>query len=281
MKEKSTINLQTFYPEILQIIKIKEEKGQITIRMKSKTHSEHCPKCGKESERYHAVYTRTVQDLPIYQKNVILKIKAYKYDCENEKCEVKSYSEKYDEFIGKCGRMTDRLENFIRTLALETNCEGAAAICKELGIRTSGDTIIRILRKMVDVPAVECGEVIGVDDFAYRKGKTYCTVICDGITKKPVDILEGRDGATLKEWLAKNKQVKKVTRDRAGAYAKAIRETLPEAMQIADRFHLQQNFSEAIKEALKREIPKKIVIPDMPTEVIDEEQIEQGEKKLK
>jgi transposase len=76
-----------------------------------------------------------------------------------------------------------------------------------------------------------------------------------------VEILFGRDGDTLREWLKRNKQVKKVTRDRAGAYAKAISDELPEAMQIADRFHLYQNLLKAVKEALKHELPNTIAIP--------------------
>ena len=262
MWEKSSIDLQSFYPDTLRIIKIKEETEQIKIIMKSSKHSHHCPKCGKEGVRYHAVYLRTVQDLPIFQKNVILEIAAYKYDCEDENCEVLSFAEYYDGFIGKSDRMTERLEKFIRTLALETNCEGAAVICKELGIRTSGDTIIRMLRELTTAPVSEYGETIGVDDFAYRKGQTYCTVICDGETHKPIEVLNGRDGVALKEWLRQNKQVKKVTRDRAGAYAKAISEALPGAMQIADRFHLHQNLLKAVKDALNGIIPNEIMVPN-------------------
>jgi transposase len=205
------------------------------------------------------------------QKNVKLNIRAYDYYCSNNDCEVVSFAESYGDFIGRSDRMTDRLENFIMTLALETNCEGAAAICKELGIRTSGDTIIRILRKLCEAPAVQCSEIIGVDDFAYRKGHTYCTVICDGETHKPIEILDGRDSETLKEWLKKNKHVKKVTRDRAGAYAKAISEALPEAMQIADRFHLHQNLLTAVKDALSSMVPNEILIPNkMPEPQQDE-----------
>lgn len=211
---------------------------------------------------YHGTYERTVQDLPIFQKRVLLNITAYEYYCANEACEATTFSEDYEGIIGRCGRMTSRLEDFIRMLALETNCEGAASICREMRIQVSGDTIIRMLRKLNDIPLPVCNDTVGVDDFAYRKGQTYCTVICDGTTHKPIEILDGRDGVILKEWLRKNKQIKKVTRDRAGAYAKAISDELPQAMQIADRFHLHQNLMKAVKEALKHELPNTIAIPN-------------------
>ena len=93
-----------------------------------------------------------------------------------------------------------------------------------------------------------------MDDFAYKKRHTYGTIIVDGETHKPVAILDGRNGETLKEWLKKNKQVKTVTRDRASAYAKAIEEIIPECMQIADRFHLHQNLMDAVNKILSREV---------------------------
>jgi len=103
-------------------------------------------------------------------------------------------------------------------------------------------------------------DIIGVDDWAYKKGSTYGTIIVDGRTHKPIDLLDGRDGKTLKEWLKKNQQVKIVTRDRASAYASAISEVLPNAMQIADRFHLHQNLLVAIKNVTAQEIPAKVKI---------------------
>ena len=214
--------------------------------------------------------------MPIFQKNVTLSITAYDYYCMDEVCDTKTCVEDYGQFIGRSGRMTDRLEDFIKMLALETNCEGAAAICKELGIRVSGDTIIRMLRKMTDRPSPKCGDAIGVDDFAYRKGHTYCTVICDIATHEPIDILDGRDGGALREWLRQNKQVKKVTRDRAGVYAKAISDVLPEAIQIADRFHLHQNLLKAVKEALKHELPNNIAIPSEQGTLVTE--LDSGKK---
>jgi len=261
----SAIKLQGFYPETLDIKNIRESGDQIEIEMKSRKHSAKCPGCGEEGDRYHAVYERRVQDLPILGKNVTLKIASYDYYCANANCEVRSYAEDYDEFIGRSARMTSRLESFIRILALETSCEGASYICGEMGIRVSGDTIIRMLRKLVGAPVAKSGETIGVDDFANAKGRTYCTVICDGETHKAIEVLEGRDSAGLSAWLSENKHVKKVTRDRAGAYAKAISETLPWAMQIADRFHLHQNLLEAVKDALNAAIPNEVLIPnEMP-----------------
>ncbi len=148
------------------------------------------------------------------------------------------------------------------TLALETSCEGAARICKEIGIKTSGDSIIRLLEKRFEQqPQPECGEIIGVDDFAFKKRHTYGTIVVDGNTHQPVAFLDGRDEKTLREWLKNNKYIKIVTRDRASAYAKAIAEELPDAMQIADRFHLHQNLLEAINKAMGREIPATIAIP--------------------
>jgi len=88
-----------------------------------------------------------VQDLPILGKNVMLQIKSYEYKCENPECDAVSTVEDFGDFLGYHGRKTERLEDFLCTLALETSCEGAARICKEIGIKTSGDSIIRILIK--------------------------------------------------------------------------------------------------------------------------------------
>ena len=117
MNELSGINLQTFYPDCLKITKMEETSKTITLHMKSKKHSHRCVRCGLEMYVYHATYERTVQDLPILNKNVLLKITAYDYFCANGSCRVKTFAESFGDFIGRSGRMTDRLENFIRLLA--------------------------------------------------------------------------------------------------------------------------------------------------------------------
>lgn len=161
--------------------------------------------------------------------------------------------------------MTNRLEDFACVLAIETSCEASARIMKSMNIKISGDTVIRLLLKRYSAQLIETsGSVIGIDDFAFKKRHTYGTIIVDGETHAPVAILEGRDGAALKDWLKQNKHVTAVTRDRASAYAKAVEEILPDCMQIADRFHLHQNLMEAVNKILGREVPATNGIPVTP-----------------
>ena len=208
------------------------------------------------------MYHRKVQDLPILGKRVQLEISSHEYECINDDCEVTSFAETFRGFLNTYSRMTERCADFICTLALETSCEGCARICRKLGIKVSGDTVIRLLLKRYDsFPVPEAGDVIGVDDFAYKKRHTYGTIIVDEKTHEPIILLDGRNGDTLREWLKHNKHIKVVTRDRASAYAKVIAEELPDALQVADRFHLHQNLLEAIKKALNHELPSTISIP--------------------
>ena len=262
-------DLSAFYPKYIRIDEQDIIDGRISITAKSLTRQAVCPACGESSENYHSTYKRKIEDLPLLGKNVFLKVTAYRYNCNNVNCEQKVFAEELEGFAGWFRRKTERLEDLIASIALNTSCEGCSRICKAMGIKISGDYVINLLKKRFDGQLLTCGEVIGVDDWAYRKGHTYGTIICDGETRKPVALLDGRDGISLKEWLLNNKHVKVVTRDRAGAYAKAIREALPEAIQVADRFHLFQNMMEAVKETLRAQIPEKIEIVGEPTENTD------------
>ena len=257
---QTEIELSTFYPELLKILKVVNRKNEIHIFIKSQTHTQTCPSCKQECNEYHSTYRRKIQDLPIFGKTVYIHVTAYRYYCHNSECKQTVFCETVDGFFGYKKRMTRRLEDFVIALALNTSCEGASRVCQILGITVSGDTLIRMIIKKANEMEPVKTDMIGVDDWAYKKGSTYGTVIVDGRTHKPIDLLDGRDGANLKEWLKQNKQVKIVTRDRASAYASAISEVLPEAVQIADRFHLHQNLLDAIKNVTAQKIPAKVKI---------------------
>jgi transposase len=281
LNNSTCLNLERFYPEDIEITGIIEMEKEINIIIKSTTHEQICPVCGAISHTYHSTYKRKIHDLPILGKSVYLNVTAYRYYCDNQECTQKIFCEELDGFTGRYRRMTLRLEDFVVTLALNTSCEGTSRICKQMGINVSGDTIIKILLRNIESVDNTCSEIIGVDDWAYKKGQTYGTIICDGKTHKPVELLDGRDGSMLKEWLLNNKHIKVVTRDRASAYAKVISEVLPNAMQIADRFHLHQNLLKAIKDALIREIPNKISLSEEAIDSQAEEAFQIFETKKK
>lgn len=274
---QSEIDLSNFYPASLKITKVINLEKEIRIFIKSQTHTHNCPSCNQVCTVYHSTYRRTIQDLPVLGKTVYLCLTAYRYYCHNSECKQKVFCETFDGFFGFYKRLTGRLEDFVIALALNTSCEGASRVCQLLGINISGDTLIRrVIKKASEMEPIKT-EIIGVDDWAYKKGSTYGTIIVDGRTHKPIDLLDGRDGESLKEWLRKNQQVKIVTRDRASAYASAISEVLPQAMQIADRFHLHQNLLVAIKNVTAQKIPEKVKIIQNPEQKVVEE--EKQEKK--
>ena len=194
--------MRLFYSEeIFDINDCSVNDTGVLIRLKSKKHDCECPNCHQISNHYHGTYKRSVQDLPILGKNTSVIITAHEYECQNAECPTKTIVERYDHFLGYYGRFTERCEDFIATLALETSCEGASRICRYLGIQVSGDTIIRILKKRFAQMGIEAaGSCIGIDDFSTKKGSTYCTVICNTDSHKPIAVLEGRDGSSLKEW---------------------------------------------------------------------------------
>ena len=261
----STLDLQSFYPSDLKIFSVDDTEDKIIIHIHSVSTSCTCHRCGALLYRHHGSHHRTVQDLPILGKQVILDMQIYDYECDSETCKPFAPTETFDGFLNYNSRMTNRLEDFACVLAIETSCESSARIMKSMNIKISGDTVIRLLLKRYSAqPAKTCGSVIGIDDFAFKKRHTYGTIIVDEETHEPVAVLDGRDGVTLKNWLKQNKHVTAVTRDRASAYAKAVEEILPDCMQIADRFHPHQNLMTAVNKILGREVPATNGIPVTP-----------------
>lgn len=269
MKKMDNTFVEKLYGNRFNVERISETDSEIDITLRSNSKVAVCPVCGKLSKRKHSTYGRKIMDTPLRNKKVKLDIKAYQFYCEEKNCECRVFSETLD-IAEKSRSRTKALDQFILAVACEFSSEGASRILKRLGVTVSNDTIDRIVARIeiVDNPEITA---IGVDDFAYRKGQTYCTAIYDLDTHKPIAILDGRTGKGLKEWLSGHKKVAIVARDRDCAYAKAISEILPDCVQVADKFHLMQNLLNAIKEIAKEELPKMIRIKG--GEIIDAEPI--------
>jgi transposase len=234
-------------------------KGYV-FELLSNSRSAKCPRCGTESLRAHSYQDRTVRDLPVFGESVTLLMSQQRYFCDNEECEVEIFTEG-SSFVGPHYHFTERCREYMLQVAALVNCESAAKILAYQGIRVSGDTLLNMLKAAGKRYRAEVGRKIGVDDWAYRKGQEYGTIICDLETHEIIDVLEGRDSETFKKWLLGHPDIEIVTRDRASAYASAVNNVLPEAVQIADRFHITKNLLEALNETMKTFMPEVVEVP--------------------
>jgi len=211
-----------------------------------------CPDCCQSSASVHSSYKRTLKDLPAWGFPTFLILRVRKFFCQNDHCQRGIFAERFPSITKPYRRRTSRLETKIQRVALDIGGEGGARLLQVLGTPCSADTLLRITKKSLD-PIYPEPEVVGVDDFAFRKGRTYGTVIVNLERHKVIDLLPDRKAETLKTWLVDHPSIRIISRDRAGAYALGSREGAPQARQVADRFHLLKNVSDALVRIVKRE----------------------------
>lgn len=260
MKYSPSSDNSLLYGKNQFIYRTEETDDRVDIFLKSYVHSCKCPLCGAESSDLHATYERTLQDIPIRCKPTYVHVNIFKYNCVNAECSQKVFMEPLP-FASASQVRTDSLNALVLAMAMFMSNEGASSVLSLMGVTISNDTIQRLYDRIEfkDDPDVEA---VGIDDVATRKGQKYATVIYDLKDHHMIGLLDGRDGASLKEWLECHKKIRLVARDRASAYADAISEVLPECTQVADRFHLMRNLLDRMKDIFKSEIPSTIFIGD-------------------
>jgi transposase len=211
-----------------------------------------CPRCGAESKHVHSRYLRKIADLPWAGVPMILRFMARRFFCDNSDCGQSIFAEQLPALAAPRGRQTRRLNATLVDAGMECGGEPGQRLCSKMGIVISGDTILRRLRAMP--PAGDhVGNVIGVDDFAFRRGQRYGTIVVDHESGGVIDLLPDRTSTSLETWLtARTTTPVVVTRDRSGVYAKAITMAAPGAVQVADRWHLLANCREALVRLLDR-----------------------------
>ncbi|MEH2483647.1 SH3-like domain-containing protein [Nitrobacteraceae bacterium AZCC 2146] len=99
--------------------------------------------------------------------------------------------------------------------------------------------------------------VAGIDDWAFRKNHRYGTIVCDFERRRIVTLLPDREIATVRTWLSDHPEIRVVSRDRGGGYGEAVAKALPDAIQVADRWHLMENASAAFLNAVPRYVSLK------------------------
>ena len=225
---------------------------RIEVELRCTVGSASCPICQTLSYRVHSRYVRVVRDLPWGATPMVLRFTTRRFFCNNTNCPRCIFAEELPGLARRRARGTPRLHETLVHIGLECGGEPGRRLCDELGIQTSGDTILRRLRATPPTQG-HAGRVIGVDDFAFRRGQLYGTIVVDHESGDVIDLLPDRTSASLEAWLATRPSAPiVVTRDRSGVYVKAITAAAPEAVQVADRWHLLANCREALVRVLDR-----------------------------
>lgn len=210
-----------------------------------------CPLCAQLATRVHSRYQRTLTDLPAVGRTVHLRVQVRRFFCDNPACVRAIFAERLGAAIATYARRTARLTAQLQRLAFALGGEAGAPIVSDLGMPASASTLLRLQRR-ADLPTPPPPTIIGVDDFAFRKGQRYGTLIVDLERHCPIDVLPDREADTLAAWLKDQPQIEIISRDRASAYAEGAAAGAPQAIQVADRFHLLQNAGDALQRVLQQ-----------------------------
>jgi len=241
----------------LRLDRIEITAQAVTLCLRTTRPAVPCPRCAQPARQVHSRYTRHAHDLPIQGRPALLRLDARRFFCRNPDCPRRVFCEPIPHLLAKHARSTTRLTDTHRHLGLALGGEPGARLAAKLGMPTSPDTLLRRVKQgSPNAKPVPAPRVIGVDDWAVRKGHIYGTIIIDLERSEVIELLPGRDGTQLKTWLGEHPEIEVLSRDRWAAYAEAATEAAPQAKQVADRWHLLKNIREALERFLDRQAGK-------------------------
>ena len=242
-------------PHLIAFEKLTVSGLEMTIEAKTTRTVVHCPECQQPTQKVHSSYRRRPRDLTTAGLSVRLLLQTRKFFCENSDCSRAVFCERLPGCVEKYAHCTARLNQHLIWMGLALGGELGARLAGKLGYVVSASTLIQRVRNLASStknPASEI-KVLGVDDFALRRGCEYGTLLVDLEKHQAIDLLQGREAAPLIEWLRQHPTVTTISRDRAPAYQEGATIGAPQAEQIADRWHLTKNLTSAFEEVLHRQ----------------------------
>ena len=250
----------------LRVTEVREQNNQINIYAVSERTQGICPECGKRSTRVHSYYGRSPADFPMAAYPVRLHLRVKRFRCLAKDCSRATFVDDFPHVLEKNARRTIRVYQAQEDIAFALGGEAGRRLANKLHMPISGDTLLRMIRD-APTPYSEEPEVIGVDDWAKRRGRIYGTILVDLERHQVIDLLADRTAETLAEWLRSHPDVKIVARDRSLEYARGISKGASQAIQVADRWHLLVNLREALQRLLDRIRPElNALVPDANSE---------------
>ncbi len=240
-------------PEGLEVVSGDVTDQVITLTVVSTQQKPCCPLCGRSASRVHSHYRRQLTDMSCAGRRVRFLLHVRKFFCDEQSCVRKIFTERLDPFIHPWARVTTRLFQAAQQIGLATSGMLGARLGKRLGMQTSWMTVIRRMMVLA-TPPVEQVSQLGIDDFSFKRGRTFGTILVDLQSHEVIEVLPDRKAETAAAWMASHPEIKLVSRDRGGDYASAAASGAPQARQCADRFHLLKNLGEAVEGVLARHL---------------------------
>jgi transposase len=239
----------------LKIERISVGEEQVWVSARSIQSESPCPVCGVMSRSIHSHYERTLQDLAWGSYSVRIGLKARRFRCGQAGCKREVFTERYVDWVVAYARRINRLSELLSQLGILVGSSTASEISKLVSVEASPSTTLRQVKNRevpkIAIQAASTLSAIGVDDFAFKRRKSYGTVIVNLETKKAIELLPDRTSESLAKWLKDHPNINVISRDRSTEYAKGIAEGAPQAKQVLDRWHLLSNMGEVLERVLQ------------------------------